>query len=313
VELPDRIASLSDLYNITRIRYITFTMATNLLHYFTFGAPPPSAASTPEKEKPVRALPASWYTSPVMFSLERRAIFSRRWLFLTHSSRLKSPGDWLRYHITGFDIILLKDRTGTINAFHNVCRHRAHPVIDKEGGSGNSRILACRYHGWSYGLDGKLAKAPGYQGLEFDKEVNGLFGIHVRVDRNGFVWVNMDAGEVPEVSFEEYFENVDVQQRYIDSGIEFGDYELDHVYEIEGKMPLFLSYVSRHGWCCPMFPHSHPLQAISTGKSSQITSTNATTAPQHTQTSPRSSISKLSTPRSKTDTSSTTANRQTSR
>jgi nitrite reductase/ring-hydroxylating ferredoxin subunit len=213
-------------------------MATNLLHYFTFGAPTPSAASTPEKEKPVRALPASWYTSPTMFSLERRAIFSRRWLFLTHSSRLKSPGDWLRYNIAGFDIILLKDRSNTINAFHNVCRHRAHPVIDKEGGSGNSRILACRYHGWSYGLDGKLAKAPGYQGLEFDKEVNGLFGIHVRIDRNGFVWVNMDAGEVPEVSFEEYFENVDVQQRYIDSGIEFGDYELDHVYEIEGKMPF---------------------------------------------------------------------------
>jgi phenylpropionate dioxygenase-like ring-hydroxylating dioxygenase large terminal subunit len=225
-------------------------MATNLLHYFTFGAPSTPDTCTPEKEKekPVRALPASWYTSPAMFSLERRAIFSRRWLFLTHSSRLKSPGDWLRYAIAGFEIILLKDRAGTINAFHNVCRHRAHPVIDKEGGSGNSRILACRYHGWSYGLDGKLAKAPGYQGLEFDKEVNGLFGIHVRVDRNGFVWVNMDAGEVPEVTFEEYFENVDVQQRYVESGIEFGDYELDHVYEIEGKMPFSCLVLRLQAW-----------------------------------------------------------------
>jgi phenylpropionate dioxygenase-like ring-hydroxylating dioxygenase large terminal subunit len=208
-------------------------MAPGLLHYFNFGASSTKDAPVAEKEKPIRALPASWYTSPAMYELERRAMFSRRWLFMTHSSRVKNAGDWLRYSVAGYDFIITKDRQGNINAFHNVCRHRAHPVIDKEG-SGNAKILACRYHGWSYGLNGKLAKAPGYQDLEFDKDQNSLFPIHTRVDRNGFIWVNMDAAEVPEVSFDKHFENVDIQQRYIDSGINFNDYELDHTYEIEG-------------------------------------------------------------------------------
>jgi phenylpropionate dioxygenase-like ring-hydroxylating dioxygenase large terminal subunit len=221
-------------------------MAPGLLHYFNFGASSTKETPVADKKKPIRALPASWYTSPAMYELERRAIFSRRWLFMTHSSRVKNTGDWLRYSVAGYDFIITKDRQGNINAFHNVCRHRAHPVIDKEG-SGNAKILACRYHGWSYGLNGKLAKAPGYQDLEFDKDQNSLFPIHTRVDRNGFVWVNMDAADVPEVSFDEHFENVDTQQRYIDSGINFDDYELDHTYEIEGTLsPTTISLAYPH-------------------------------------------------------------------
>ncbi|KAI8942101.1 hypothetical protein NX059_000196 [Plenodomus lindquistii] len=200
----------------------------SLLHYFNFGAS--ATKTTPIKEPPVRALPATWYTSPSMYEIERRAIFSKRWLFITHISRLKQAGDWLRYHIAGFDFIITHDRSGTIGAFHNVCRHRAYPVIEKEG-AGNAQILACRYHGWSYGLNGKLAKAPGYQDLEFDKTDNGLFRIHTHIDTNGFIWVNMDAAPIPSVPWTEHFANVDVQARY--SHLDFSAYELDHMYELE--------------------------------------------------------------------------------
>ncbi|KAJ5280633.1 Rieske iron-sulfur domain-containing protein [Penicillium angulare] len=204
-------------------------MTMKLLHYFGFDSKP---ASDEVKETPVRALPASWYTSPEMYQLERRAIFSRRWLFLTHSSRLKETGDWLRYEIAGFNFIITRDREGNVNAFHNVCRHRAYPVVEKEG-SGNSKILSCRYHGWSYGLNGKLAKAPGYKDLDsFDKEQNGLFKIHVRVDVNGFIWVNLDSKDVPEVPWEEHFENVDKQDRY--KAYNFDDYDHHHAYELDG-------------------------------------------------------------------------------
>ncbi|KAJ5612858.1 hypothetical protein N7510_006052 [Penicillium lagena] len=207
-------------------------MATSMLHYFGFGNTVLPSSKEEVKATPVRALPASWYTSPEMYELERRAIFSKRWLFMTHSLRIKEPGDWLRYEIAGFDFIITRDRQGNVNAFHNVCRHRAYPVIEKQG-SGNSKILACRYHGWSYGMNGKLAKAPGYQDLDgFDKEQNGLFRIHVKVDVNGFIWVNLDAKEVPEVSWEEHFQDVDKQERY--NAYNFDDYDFDHAYELEG-------------------------------------------------------------------------------
>ncbi|KAF4993702.1 hypothetical protein FDECE_13342 [Fusarium decemcellulare] len=207
-------------------------MASSSLHYFNFGNNATNSSKDATPQEPVRALPASWYTSPEMYELERRAIFSKRWLFITHSSRLKEAGDWLRYEMAGFDFIITRDRKKNINAFHNVCRHRAYPVIEKEG-SGNAKILACRYHGWSYGLNGKLAKAPGYQELVgYNKEQNGLFPIHVKVDVNGFIWVNMDANEVPEEPWEGDFKDVDKQDRY--KVYNFDDYDLDHTYELDG-------------------------------------------------------------------------------
>jgi phenylpropionate dioxygenase-like ring-hydroxylating dioxygenase large terminal subunit len=125
-----------------------------------------------------------------------------------------------------------RDRQGDINAFHNICRHRAYPVIEKEG-SGNSKILSCRYHGWSYGLNGKLAKATGFKDENsIDKEQNSLFRIHTKIDVNGFIWVNMDAKEEPEVSWEEHFRDVDKQERY--KAYNFDNYDLDHTYELDG-------------------------------------------------------------------------------
>ncbi|KAI4727230.1 ISP domain-containing protein [Aureobasidium sp. EXF-10728] len=208
---------------------------TSYLNYFGFGGDKASSAKvpddTPAKQSPVRALPAAWYTSPEMYELERRAIFTRRWLFMTHGSRIKNPGDFLRYTVAGYDIVINRDRAGQVHAFHNVCRHRAYPVVEKE--QGNAKIFACRYHGWSYGLNGNLAKAPGYQDLDdFDKSQNNLFGIHVKVDINNFIWINMDANPTPEVPWEEHFADVDKQDRYRD--FNFADYELDHCYELDG-------------------------------------------------------------------------------
>ncbi|QKX64599.1 uncharacterized protein TRUGW13939_11774 [Talaromyces rugulosus] len=190
-----------------------------------------SKAASTNENSPVRALPASWYTSQEMFELERRGIFCKRWLFTTHKARVPNPGDWVRYDVAGFQFIVVKDREGNINAFHNVCRHRGFPVVT--GDEGSSKIFACKYHGWSYGLNGKLAKAPSYQGLEgFDKNKNGLFPIHVHVDTNGFVWVNLDAGEKPEIAWEDDFRGIDLQPRF--QNYNFEDYVFDHSWEQEG-------------------------------------------------------------------------------
>jgi len=203
-------------------------MASSLLSYFGIGKP----TSTKEEEKSaVRALPANWYTSQEMYELERRAIFSRKWLLVTHRQRLTQPGDWLRYNIAGFDLVLCRDREGNINGFHNVCRHRAYPVVTGEKGS--AKIFACQYHGWSYGLNGKLAKAPGFQNLEgFEKDKNGLIPIHVHIDHNGFIWVNLDGKEKPEIAWEDDFDGVDTQQRFQE--FNFDDYRFDHTWEQEG-------------------------------------------------------------------------------
>lgn len=204
-------------------------MAPAIMSYLGFGSQQTPAAA--EKQAPVRALPASWYTSQEMYELERRAVFCRKWMLITHKSRLPNPGDWVKFEVAGYEFIVTRDRSENINAFHNVCRHRAFPVL--EGKQGTSKILACKYHGWSYGLDGKLAKAPKYDELEgFDKSQNGLFKIHVRVDDKGFIWVNLDGKKEPEIAWEDDFANVDMQERF--KQYNFDDYVLDHEYEMEG-------------------------------------------------------------------------------
>lgn len=132
-----------------------------VLSYFGIGhSAAPADVNQPAKKTPIRALPAQWYTSKEMYELERRAIFCRKWLFITHQNRIPEPGDFLRYTVAGYQFVIARDRVGNVNAFHNVCRHRAYPVIEKE--CGQAKIFQCRYHGWTYGVDGKLAKAPGY-------------------------------------------------------------------------------------------------------------------------------------------------------
>lgn len=92
--------------------------------------------------------PASWYTQPAFYEFEQRAIFSKHWLFTTHRLRLPEAGSYLRFELAGFDFILVKNKEGQIQAFHNVCRHRAYPIIDKDmPDAGKRSLLSCGYHG----------------------------------------------------------------------------------------------------------------------------------------------------------------------
>lgn len=185
---------------------------------------------TEGKTEPIRALPASWYTSDEMYELERRAIFTSKWMLVTHEVRLPNAGDWVRFECAGYEYIIARDRKGQIHAFHNTCRHRAYPIV--EDVSGRNQIFACKYHGWSYSLDGKLTKAPWYEDVQnFDKSNNSLFSIHVKTDINGFIWVNLDSSPKPE-PWETDFANIDQQERFKQYNMK--DYVFDHEFEIEG-------------------------------------------------------------------------------
>jgi choline monooxygenase len=57
-----------------------------------------------------------------------------------------------------FPLAVLRDKTGTLRAFYNLCRHRGASVLEGEGNAGSA--LICPYHRWSYGLDGSLRGVP---------------------------------------------------------------------------------------------------------------------------------------------------------
>jgi choline monooxygenase len=104
-----------------------------------------------------RTLPAAWYGDPEIHERERRAVFGNEWLFVGFAQGLQEPGDYLATDIAGWNIVVVVDDEGALRAHHNVCRHRAGPLVPE--GRGRVPSLVCRYHGWAYALDGKLKSA----------------------------------------------------------------------------------------------------------------------------------------------------------
>jgi len=80
-----------------------------------------------------------------------------------------------------------------VRSFHNVCRHRASRLADGTSGNCGHRLV-CPYHAWSYGLDGRLAAVPRWQGFEgLDLAEHGLVPVEQEIWR-GFVFVRLEAG-----------------------------------------------------------------------------------------------------------------------
>ena len=134
--------------------------------------------------------PASVYSDAARFSQERERIFARLPLIAAHSSELTEPGDFLRRDLAGRPILLTRDKTGAVNAFLNVCRHRGTRLVDDEAGCKNR--FSCPYHGWTYANTGELIAAPhfdsGFDGV--DKSELGLKRVACR-EHLGFIWVNL--------------------------------------------------------------------------------------------------------------------------
>lgn len=113
-----------------------------------------AAKSESDTGKTTKALPASWYTSQDMFELERRAIFSKKWVLVTHQQRLSKIGDFVKTTAAGYPLVVVNDKQGQIWAHHNVCRHRAYPIVEEA--EGNVSIFACKYHSKPGQLDRPL-------------------------------------------------------------------------------------------------------------------------------------------------------------
>lgn len=141
-------------------------------------------------------LPASLYGSPDAWARERSDVFSRAWLFLGHEAEAAEPGDWIAADIAGHRLFAVRGKDGALRAFHNVCRHRAGPLVEGAKGSCEGE-LTCAYHGWRYALDGRLRAATGFGVAEgFDPRDFGLLPVRLELWR-GLAFACLDAGGPP--------------------------------------------------------------------------------------------------------------------
>ena len=116
-------------------------------------------AATPLEQ--ASALPARYYFGAHVLEMELRAVFARSWQLVAHRGLLAEAGDHVVGHVAGVPVLVVRGQDGVLRAFPNVCRHRAGPLALCNGKG--ARALHCRYHGWSYTLEGQLRSAPEMQ------------------------------------------------------------------------------------------------------------------------------------------------------
>src|ERR1700752_1495342 len=99
------------------------------------------------------------FVDPDILEAERRRIFDKCWLYLGHSSEVGKPGDFVTRQVGGRSILFARDAKGTLRAMLNTCPHRGAQVCREK--HGNAKSFQCFYHGWVFGLDGRLRSQPG--------------------------------------------------------------------------------------------------------------------------------------------------------
>lgn len=134
-------------------------------------------------------LAAPYYFDPEVYARELDEIFYRSWNYVAYAGELASPGSYVTTRIGDQGVFVIRGKDGELRAFHNVCAHRAHELLQ---GSGTAKVITCPYHAWSYRLDGRLRTARGSEKVEgFDRSEFCLKPLAVETYA-GFVFVNLD-------------------------------------------------------------------------------------------------------------------------
>jgi Rieske 2Fe-2S family protein len=142
------------------------------------------------------ALQPRLYIDPRVLEVEQESIFERTWQLAGHISALPSPGSYVTTRAGSQPVLVVRDEEHELRAFKNVCRHRGSRLLS---GSGQCKqAIRCRYHGWTYKLDGSLIGVP--EGLSFEEKIDkskfGLMPARVEVIC-GLVFVNLDPDATP--------------------------------------------------------------------------------------------------------------------
>ena len=140
------------------------------------------------------------YSSPEQFEQEKTQLFRNYAQFVGPSCLIPNPGDYYAFDDTGVPILIVRSATGSLNAFVNICSHRGAPLTDCASGQARrGKMFSCRYHGWSYNLDGERSGVPvdkeGFPDL--DRSKLGLKPLQVE-EKYGMIFVMPN----PDLSFD---------------------------------------------------------------------------------------------------------------
>lgn len=161
------------------------------------------SVASPEAEAPFKTLtvpalppiPRRRYIDKDFFRAEVDHVFKKSWLVIGHQSEYTDVGSYITHDVPWAPVVVIRGKDHKLRAFLNSCSHRGAPVVREE--HGQTRMMVCKYHAWSFDLEGKLVSVPqkaDFCGLNQDdyplREIRcELWG--------GLVFINFDRDAMP--------------------------------------------------------------------------------------------------------------------
>ncbi|MBC8130175.1 MAG: aromatic ring-hydroxylating dioxygenase subunit alpha, partial [Rhizobiaceae bacterium] len=140
-----------------------------------------------QRRRPGFSLEQSFYSDPAYHQLDLETIWYRDWLFMGHDCELPKPGSYMTVQVGAYPVLIVRDGTKTVRAFHNACRHRGSRICS--AAKGTAAKLVCPYHQWTYELDGRLLFARD-MGTDFKAADFGLQPVHCETV-GGYIFINL--------------------------------------------------------------------------------------------------------------------------
>lgn len=134
------------------------------------------------------------YVSAEYFEIEREKIFQNAWMMVCHEGEIPNPGDYIvkKIAVIKTSIIIVRGRDGVVRGFHNTCCHRGNQIFYGDE-RGCTDAFVCKFHGWSYNLEGNLRGVPERERFfDLDRDKLGLTPVGVEVWK-GFVFFHPKA------------------------------------------------------------------------------------------------------------------------
>ncbi len=233
----------------------------------------------------VSTLAGRYYYDSAIYERELEKIFSQSWVCVGRADTIPDAGAYRVVTIGRESIIVVRGRDDVLRAFLNVCRHRGARLCNEAVGQLKGSIQ-CRYHAWTYGLDGRLIGAPNVlNDAQFDRMNFGLLPVALE-DWEGLIWLNLADEPAPFVDqlhepIIERFGSYAPFARYELGGLKVGK---TNVYDVRANWKLILENFMECYHCAPMHPEfCQLLPAFKTGVVSDYVNGEAATLADNVQ------------------------------
>jgi phenylpropionate dioxygenase-like ring-hydroxylating dioxygenase large terminal subunit len=131
---------------------------------------------------------------PGYFRAEIDKIWRKQWLFACREEDIPGIGDRTPFDVGPLSFFIVRSKADEFKAFYNSCIHRGTALCVK---TDSGTTIRCPYHGWEWGIDGKLKRIPSHWDFKEVTPANG--GLReVKLGRwGGFIFINADPDCAP--------------------------------------------------------------------------------------------------------------------